>query len=55
MSLRGESKVKRELEIALMATTIRKMVALRATKKTLKMKYSGNSILLMNFHCIFIF
>ncbi|WP_353463562.1 IS1182 family transposase [Mammaliicoccus sciuri] len=55
MSLRGKSKVKRELGIALMATNIRKMVALRATKNTLKMKYSGNSIFLMNFHCIFTF
>nr|WP_324253791.1 transposase [Staphylococcus kloosii] len=55
MSLREKSKIKRELGIALKTTNIRKMVALRATKKTLKMKYSGNLILLMNFHCIFTF
>lgn len=36
ISLSGKSKVKHELGIALMATNIRKMVALRATKKTLK-------------------
>jgi hypothetical protein len=42
----GEIQIKRELGIVLMTTNIRKMVALRATKKTLKIKYSGNSILL---------
>ncbi|WP_239773108.1 transposase, partial [Mammaliicoccus sp. I-M36] len=49
VSLRGKTKVKRELGIALMATNIRKMVALRATKNVLKVKKRRNSLFIVNF------
>ncbi|PNZ34985.1 hypothetical protein CD107_11935 [Mammaliicoccus vitulinus] len=48
VSLRGKTKVKRELGIALMATNIRKMVALRATKIKNYSKKSVNSYFLKN-------
>ncbi|RIN22936.1 hypothetical protein, partial [Mammaliicoccus vitulinus] len=48
VSLRGKTKVKRELGIALMATNIRKMVALRPTKIKNYSKKSVNSYFLKN-------
>ncbi len=55
MSLRGKSKVKRELGIALMATNIRKMVALRATKNILQIKKERISLFIVIFALLFDF